>query len=82
VDFETIIFKKEYSIITLTLNRPEKLNAINPKMEEEIGIAFEEVGQDAEARVMVLTGAGRAFSAGGDVGALISSALITGQLYN
>jgi 2-(1,2-epoxy-1,2-dihydrophenyl)acetyl-CoA isomerase len=67
MDFETLIFKKEDGIITITLNRPEKLNAINHQVEEDLGVAFEEVARDPEARVMVLTGAGRAFSAGGDI---------------
>ncbi len=67
MDFETIILKKEEHIATLTLNRPDKLNAINAKMEEELVQALQDISQDNQIRVMVLTGAGRAFCAGGDV---------------
>jgi enoyl-CoA hydratase/carnithine racemase len=54
-------------VATLTLNRPEKLNAFGPKMEDDIRAAIEEVHSDASVRVVILTGAGRAFSAGADV---------------
>jgi enoyl-CoA hydratase/carnithine racemase len=66
MSFETIILKKEGHIATLILNRPEKLNALNDKMAEEIYVGLNDVDGDENVRVMVTTGAGRAFSAGGD----------------
>lgn len=54
-------------IATLTLNRPEKLNAFKDDMREALGPALDRVAADPEARVLVITGAGRAFSAGGDI---------------
>jgi enoyl-CoA hydratase len=57
-------------IATVTLNRPDALNAITVGMLEELGAAFEALGADPAVRVAVLTGAGRAFSAGVDLKAL------------
>ncbi len=55
-------------LVTITLNRPKKLNAISFTMHQELQAACREFADDAEARVVILTGAGRAFSAGADVG--------------
>jgi enoyl-CoA hydratase len=54
-------------ITTLTLNRPDKLNALSTALRNAIGTAFAELRDDAETRVVILTGAGRAFSAGIDL---------------
>jgi len=67
VDYEHIILDKRERIATVTLNRPEKLNAINEKMEEELIAVYDEVANDDEMRVMVITGAGRGFCTGEDV---------------
>jgi enoyl-CoA hydratase len=50
----------------LTLNRPDKLNAANLEMQEALAAELHRVARDEAARVLILTGAGRAFSAGGD----------------
>ena len=55
------------SVLTLTLNRPEVLNAINDDLHEELGSIFYDVQKDPDCDVVVLTGAGRAFCAGGDL---------------
>ena len=65
--YETISLEKKETIATITLNRPEKLNAFNPKMQEELLDVFAAVEQDNEVRVVVITGVGRAFSAGADI---------------
>lgn len=67
--FQTIIYETDGPIAKITLNRPEKLNAINAQMAGELRVAFNEVNGDPAVRVLVLTGAGRAFSSGADVGA-------------
>lgn len=67
MSFETIILKKEDGVATLTLNRPERLNAANRQMFMELRTALEEVSKDEGVRVLVLTGAGRAFCSGADI---------------
>lgn len=65
--YETIILEKKDSIATVTLNRPDRLNAINPRMFEEIREVYAVLDRDRDIKVVVLTGTGRAFCAGGDV---------------
>jgi 2-(1,2-epoxy-1,2-dihydrophenyl)acetyl-CoA isomerase len=66
MSFETIIFEVEGAIARLTLNRPDKLNSFNLQMHAEIKQALAQLSK-SEARVMVLTGAGRGFCAGQDL---------------
>ena len=54
-------------VATLTMNRPESLNALSPDMMERFREAVPRLSADPEIRVLVLTGAGRGFCAGGDV---------------
>lgn len=68
--FETITLAESDGIATLTLARPDKLNALNVRMGEELCAALDEVGRRAGPRVLVVTGAGRVFSAGGDLGSM------------
>ena len=68
--YETIIVEKKDQIARITLNRPQALNALNEKMGEELNAALKEVERDPETRCLVITGAGRAFSAGEDVSGL------------
>lgn len=67
MSFETIILEKDAGIATLYLNRPDVLNAIDNQMRRELLVALEDVELDLEVRVLVITGKGKAFSAGGDV---------------
>ena len=62
-----VILEKSEGIATITLNRPEKLNAFNWEMEAELFDAVKQVEQDKEVRVLVITGAGAAFSTGADI---------------
>src|SRR3954464_13798031 len=55
-------------IVTITLNRPEKLNAFAGHMRRDLAEALEHAGSDPEVRAVVITGAGRAFCSGADVG--------------
>jgi len=67
MNFETIMLVKKDHLATLTLNRPEKSNAINRKMMEELGEAIEDVAEDDKVRALLLTGAGKAFCGGADL---------------
>lgn len=65
--YETILFDISDFVATITLNRPERLNAFNPTMADELFTALEHCSQDDQVRVIIVTGAGRVFSAGADL---------------
>ena len=67
MEFEHIICAMEDNITIITLNRPQVLNALNHKLYIELDQAIEEADKDREVRVIVITGAGRAFCAGEDL---------------
>jgi enoyl-CoA hydratase/carnithine racemase len=67
VDFETVIIKKEGHIATITMNRPDKMNALNTQMLREMVAAIDEIASNDDVRVVVLTGAGRVFCSGADI---------------
>ena len=67
-------------VVTVTLNRPDALNAITPTMLETLADTLDQLRADVDARVVVLTGAGRAFSAGVDLKALGDRELINGKV--
>ncbi|MCZ6459093.1 MAG: crotonase/enoyl-CoA hydratase family protein [Gammaproteobacteria bacterium] len=69
MSYNTIIYEVEDRILTLTLNRPEILNAFNREMLSEMVDAFDRADADDEVRVIIVTGAGRAFCAGADLSA-------------
>src|SRR3990172_9070160 len=65
--YETLQIEKSNKVATVTLNRPERLNAVNGVMHNELERFFGEANSDSEINAIVLTGAGRAFRAGGDI---------------
>ncbi|MFZ5718986.1 MAG: crotonase/enoyl-CoA hydratase family protein [Pseudomonadota bacterium] len=67
--FETILYSVEDGIATITLNRPDKLNAFNTQMMKDLIAAFDETDGDDDVRAVIVTGAGRAFCAGADLSA-------------
>jgi 2-(1,2-epoxy-1,2-dihydrophenyl)acetyl-CoA isomerase len=67
MSYEHILLARDGAVGTLTLNRPDKLNAFAGTMRTELGDAILELEHDATVRVIVVTGAGRAFCAGADV---------------
>ena len=67
--FETLLYDVADGIATITLNRPEKLNAFNTQMMLEMIAAFDATDADDAVRVVIVTGAGRAFCAGADLSA-------------
>ncbi len=72
-----VLFSKENGIAVVTLNRPDKLNSVTNNVLAMLGSIIEEIKKDEEVRVVVLTGAGRAFCAGTDISS--GSALSEGQ---
>jgi 2-(1,2-epoxy-1,2-dihydrophenyl)acetyl-CoA isomerase len=67
VGYETIIYEKAIGVGTITLNRPQALNAFVPQMNKEVLEALKDGDRDAAVRCFVVTGAGRAFCAGQDL---------------
>lgn len=73
--FETLLYELKDGVAWVTLNRPEVLNAFNPKMEEELAALWRQLQRDDDVRCVVLTGAGeRAFCVGIDRGETIGAA--------
>jgi 2-(1,2-epoxy-1,2-dihydrophenyl)acetyl-CoA isomerase len=66
--YEHILTSEAEGILTITLNRPDKLNAFIGHMRRDLAEALEHAGSDRNVRVVIITGAGRAFCAGGDIG--------------
>ena len=70
-DIEALVLRSDKDgLTTLTLNRPAKLNALNPPMFEELRAHVDAIAADASVGCVVLTGAGRAFCAGHDLGSI------------
>jgi enoyl-CoA hydratase/carnithine racemase len=68
MDFKTILYDVQDGILTITLNRPERLNAFNNAMRDEVIAALDAADADDEVKAIIFTGAGRAFCAGADLG--------------
>lgn len=67
--FECILYEVKNKVLTITLNRPERLNAYTGQMQTDLIEAFDKAGKDDDIRVIIVTGAGRGFCAGADLGA-------------
>ena len=67
MEYTTLIVKASEGIGTVTINRPEKLNAFTAQMRDELIAAFDETDSDNAVRAVIVTGAGRAFCAGADL---------------
>src|SRR5487761_977404 len=71
MDYQTLLYEKREGIAYVTINRPEKLNALNQRVMEELKACFESIQADSEVRAVILRGAGeKAFVAGADVSEL------------
>lgn len=69
MSYQDLIYAVEAGIATITLNRPTRMNALSPNLEEELHRAFDQADADPAVRVIILTGSGNAFCAGFDQGA-------------
>ncbi|NQV59999.1 MAG: enoyl-CoA hydratase/isomerase family protein, partial [Alphaproteobacteria bacterium] len=74
MSFQEVIYQVEDGVAVVTLNRPERLNAMTLTMAGEIRTAMQQASDDEGVRVIVLTGAGRGFCAGADAARLQSRA--------
>ena len=77
--YRDILYEQDDQTVTITLNRPEKLNAYTVQMGRELESAFERVDRDDGVRVVIVTGAGRGFCAGADMSAGAGSFDLTAQ---
>ncbi|MEI8299517.1 MAG: enoyl-CoA hydratase/isomerase family protein [Pseudomonadota bacterium] len=71
-DYSALKFTRNGRILTVTINRPEVKNAINATLHEEFSRVFSDIDRDDETDIVILTGAGKAFCAGGDLDWLLS----------
>ena len=70
MDYQTIIVSVDGPVATITLNRPEALNALNPELVRDLSQAAGEVERQPEVKALVIRGAGRAFCTGADLGSI------------
>ena len=68
MDFQEIAYEVADQVATITLDRPDRMNAFTPRMMHELIDAFDQVDADDDVRVAIVTGRGRAFCAGADLG--------------
>ena len=72
MSYKTLLTELENSIFTITVNRPDKLNALNTEVMNELNLVMDEVSSNAEIRSVIITGAGeKAFVAGADIGEFV-----------
>jgi enoyl-CoA hydratase/carnithine racemase len=82
MNYENILFEKKNSIAYVTVNRPKVLNALNMATMDELRAAFHDIKNDANVRVVILTGAGeKAFIAGADINELAAHTAVSGKEY-
>lgn len=75
----SVTLTKENGVATVLLDRADKLNALSAEMYHELADAFTALGTDDDARAVIVTGAGRAFCAGGDVGSMGNFDVVAGR---
>ena len=66
-DYQALSFARDGRILTIAMNQPDTLNAMNGQLHAEMSRVFIDANEDPDSDIVVLTGAGRAFSAGGDI---------------
>ena len=67
--FETLLYDVQDGIATVTLHRPEKMNAFTTQMRDDLVAVFDETDKNDDVRVVIITGAGKAFCAGAELSA-------------
>src|SRR5687767_6522638 len=79
MDYELLTFQVADRIATITVNRPDKLNALNDALMRELGLAIDEARERSDVGAVLLTGAGRAFVAGADIAELADQNAVEGK---
>jgi 2-(1,2-epoxy-1,2-dihydrophenyl)acetyl-CoA isomerase len=82
MNYVDLLLEKKDGIAIITLNAPDKLNAISPKMKESLLLAMDDVNKDDSVKVVILTGAGRGFCAGHDISGMTGGAPKEPSLYD
>ena len=77
--FDTLKYETREGIAYITINKPDTLNALSREVLNELQTAFEQVKNDSEVKVVILTGEGKAFVAGADISQMASYAGVEGQ---
>ena len=72
--FKTLILEEKQNVLRIILNRPDKMNALNAEMYAELHSALDRIEKNPECRVLIFTGSGKAFCAGGDISELSQAA--------
>jgi enoyl-CoA hydratase len=78
--FTTLLYQLSDGIARITINRPDKLNALNATVIAELDAAVEQLRGDGAVRAVLLTGAGKAFVAGADIGEIAGQGAVDGQM--
>src|SRR5579871_3790627 len=68
MSYKDLIYAADEGVAIITLNRPERMNALSPNLEHELHRAFDEADEDRAVRAIIMTGSGQAFCAGFDQG--------------
>ena len=79
--YQTIRYEKNDGIAFVTINRPEALNALNSTVISELELVVAEIEKDADLRAMILTGEGRSFVAGADIGEMSTLTKAEGEAF-
>jgi enoyl-CoA hydratase len=80
MSYETLLYEKRDGIALVTIHRPEKLNALNQQVMKELSACFEQIRDDSESRIVILTGAGeKSFVAGADINELAVQTPVGGK---
>ncbi len=82
MEFEHLRLEVADGVAKVTIARPKSLNALNSKLLSEIGEMFNQLGQNDEVRVIILTGEGKAFAAGADISEMVNFTAAQGKAYS
>ena len=67
MNFENVLVEKDGAVVVVTLNRPQALNALSYALVKDLSLAMQELDQDDEVRVIIVTGGEKVFAAGADI---------------